>query len=113
MRSSSTTAASTNFLSAANSGLTPTYVSLDQPGRVGAAATITAPVVVDYRNNLWTLNPTAPGPAAVTFANTRTASPAPVGGDLKVASFNVLNYFTTLGATPPAACPTRTARVTR
>jgi predicted extracellular nuclease len=30
-----------------------------------------------------------------TQTNPRTAAPAPVGGDLKVASFNVLNYFTT------------------
>lgn len=89
---------STNFLSAANTALAPTYVSLTSPVRVGAAATITAPVIVDYRNNLWTLNPTSPGPAAVTFENDRTAAPEPVGGDLRVASFNVLNYFTTLGA---------------
>ncbi|GEL99650.1 ExeM/NucH family extracellular endonuclease [Cellulomonas terrae] len=90
---------STNFLSAANSGLTPPYVSLANPVRVGAAATITAPVVVDFRNNVWKLNPTVPGPASVTFENDRTTAPTAVGGDLKVASFNVLNYFTTLGAT--------------
>ncbi|MBO3103053.1 ExeM/NucH family extracellular endonuclease [Cellulomonas fengjieae] len=88
---------STNFLSAANSGLTPPYVSLTNPVRVGAAANLTAPVVVDFRNNVWKLNPTAPGPASVTFENDRTAAPSEVGGDLKVASFNVLNYFTTLG----------------
>ena len=35
----------------------------------------------------------------MTFENDRTTAPAAVGGDLKVASFNVLNYFTTLGAT--------------
>lgn len=32
-------------------------------------------------------------------ANARPASPAPVGGTLKVASFNVLNYFNTIGST--------------
>jgi 5'-nucleotidase len=96
--------ASTNFLSAANTGLTPPYVSLADPVRVGAAATITAPVVVDYRNNLWKLNPTLPvdaaNPASVpaTFEDDRTAAPEDVGGDVTVASFNVLNYFTTLGA---------------
>jgi hypothetical protein len=31
-------------------------------------------------------------------ANPRTAAPEPIAGRLKVASFNVLNYFTTLGA---------------
>ncbi|WP_421741820.1 ExeM/NucH family extracellular endonuclease [Cellulomonas sp.] len=96
---------STNFLSAANSGLTPPYVSLTNPVRVGAAATITAPVVVDFRNNMWKLNPTSPGPAAVTFENDRTAAPAEVGGDLKVASFNVLNYFTTLGSATSTCQP--------
>lgn len=37
---------------------------------------------------------------APAFVNTnpRTAAPAPIAGGLKVASFNVLNYFTTLGA---------------
>ncbi|MFF1528766.1 ExeM/NucH family extracellular endonuclease [Cellulomonas sp. NPDC058312] len=96
--------ASTNFLSAANSGLTPPYVSLTNPVRVGAAATFTAPVVVDYRNNAWKLSPTVPVDAAnpatspVTFEDDRTPAPEDVGGDVTVASFNVLNYFTTLGA---------------
>ncbi|MDY7225087.1 ExeM/NucH family extracellular endonuclease [Hyalangium rubrum] len=31
-------------------------------------------------------------------SNPRTAAPAPIAGGVKVASFNVLNYFTTLGA---------------
>jgi 5'-nucleotidase len=91
-----------NFLSAANSGLTPPYVSLDDPVRVGAAVTFTEPVIVDYRNDAWKLNPThqvtASGPKPVTFEHTRTAAPENVGGDLKLATFNVLNYFTTLGA---------------
>ncbi|MEN0129745.1 MAG: ExeM/NucH family extracellular endonuclease [Brevundimonas sp.] len=93
--------ATTNFLSAANQSLTPPYISLDHPVRVGAAATLEAPVIVDFRNNVWKLNPTSPGAAPVEFANTRTAHPVDVGGDLKIASFNVLNYFTTLGAGTP------------
>lgn len=94
--------ASTNFLSSASSGLTPPYVSLDEPVRVGAAAVFTEPVVVDYRNSAWKLNPTRPLVAGeadpVTFADTRTAEPQDVGGDVQVATFNVLNYFTTVGA---------------
>lgn len=97
--------ASTNFLTAATSGLTPPYVSLAAPVRVGAAATFTAPVVVDYRGGLWKLNPTEPVVAAdpasspVSFENDRTAAPEGLGAaDVTVASFNVLNYFTTLGA---------------
>ncbi|MCM0639222.1 ExeM/NucH family extracellular endonuclease [Cellulomonas wangsupingiae] len=93
--------ASTNYLGAGNGGLTPPYVSLENPVRVGAAVQVTQPLVVDYRNKAWKLNPTsqvvAGGPAPVTFEDDRTAAPEPVGGDLSVASFNVLNYFTTLG----------------
>ncbi|WP_118766273.1 ExeM/NucH family extracellular endonuclease [Cellulomonas rhizosphaerae] len=94
--------ATTNFLSAANQNLVPPYISLTNPVRVGAAATFTKPVIVDYRNDVWKLNPTAPvstGGSPATFENDRTAAPENVGGDLKIASFNVLNYFTTLGAT--------------
>jgi len=130
--------ASTNFLSAANTGLTPPYVSLVNPVRVGAIAEFNRPVVVDYRNNTWKLNPTTQVTSTTadadrtTFKNTRTTAPdaaALQGADLTVASFNVLNYFTTLGAdtvasfnvlnyfttsgpTPPGARPTRTAPVT-
>jgi len=97
--------ATTNFLSAANQSQTPPYVSLTNPVRVGASVTFTDPVVVDYRNDTWKLNPTAQvvagGDAPVTFENDRPAAPESVGGDLKVASFNVLNYFTTLGASTP------------
>ncbi|GCE76773.1 ExeM/NucH family extracellular endonuclease [Cellulomonas biazotea] len=103
--------ATTNFLSAANQSQTPPYVSLTNPVRVGAAATFTAPVVVDYRNNAWKLNPTsqyvAGGTAPATFENDRTASPQDVGGDVQVASFNVLNYFTTLGAQGASCVPFR------
>ncbi|WP_374225988.1 ExeM/NucH family extracellular endonuclease [Cellulomonas sp. PS-H5] len=104
--------ASTNFLSAANTGLTPPYVSLENPVRVGAAATFTDPVVVDYRNSAWKLSPTLPLDAAnpggypATFENDRTAAPEGVGeADVTVASFNVLNYFTTLGADTASCLP--------
>ncbi|WP_236944966.1 ExeM/NucH family extracellular endonuclease [Kocuria flava] len=35
--------------------------------------------------------------APVVAENTRTAAPEPVGGDVQLATFNVLNYFTTTG----------------
>ncbi|WP_230297784.1 ExeM/NucH family extracellular endonuclease [Actinomyces provencensis] len=95
--------ATTNFLTAANSALTPPYISLENPVRVGAPVTFTAPVIVDYRNSTWKFNPThrvtdTSDNAPATFADTRTAAPEAVGGDISLASFNVLNYFTTLGA---------------
>ncbi|RIH78721.1 Lamin Tail Domain protein [Calidithermus terrae] len=38
------------------------------------------------------------GPVSFASANPRPAAPEAVGGSLRVASFNVLNYFTTLGS---------------
>ena len=96
-----------------NADLTPAYVSNTKPVRVGEAASFTAPVVVDYRFSLWRFQPTAQvvGPdnatSPVSFENTRTAAPDTADinqlgtADLKVASFNVLNYFTDLGDQDP------------
>ncbi len=50
--------------------------------------------VLDYSFGLYRVQPTAG--ATYTDTNPRTAVPDNVGGNLKVASFNVLNYFTTL-----------------
>ena len=94
--------ASINFNSNANKGIPLPYLSTTAPVRVGAPVTFTAPVVVDYRNELWSLQPTqqltvenAASVQPATFANTRESAPKNVGGDLQIASFNVLNYFTT------------------
>ncbi|WP_035833436.1 ExeM/NucH family extracellular endonuclease [Jonesia quinghaiensis] len=93
--------ATTNFFS--TKAATPPYISLDEPFRVGAPVVFDEPVVVDYRNNLWKLNPTAqalPGEEPASAKNTRTAGPDAKSlgdADLTVASFNVLNYFTTTG----------------
>jgi len=47
----------------------------------------------------WRLRPVAGKDYAFTRANPRTAKPTDVGGSLRVASFNVLNYFTTIDET--------------
>lgn len=53
--------------------------------------------VLDYRFDTWAVQPTQG--AQYTPLNTRADNPVPdVGGTTKVASFNVLNYFTTLGS---------------
>lgn len=52
--------------------------------------------VMDYSFDLYRIQPT-PG-ADYNNANPRTGAPDPVGGNLKVASFNVLNYFTALNS---------------
>jgi 5'-nucleotidase len=96
-----------------NGGLTPAYLSTTAPVRVGEPATFASPVVVDYRFKLWRFQPTAPvvGPdnsgSPVSFANTRTSAPDATKinrlgtADLRVASFNVLNFFTDLGDQNP------------
>ncbi|WP_241520171.1 ExeM/NucH family extracellular endonuclease [Bifidobacterium catulorum] len=79
------------------------YLSNEQPVRVGEKVTFTKPVVFDYRNNAWKFQPTTrlTGDNAdaqpVTFSNTRTDTPdlKAVGGDVKLGTFNVLNYFST------------------
>jgi 5'-nucleotidase len=96
--------ASTNYLSPANQSKPLPWLTLAAPVRIGAPVTFTRPVILDYRNGLWKLQPTAeltPAVAAdvqpATFANTRTAAPARVGGNIRIATFNVLNYFPTTG----------------
>lgn len=96
--------ASLNFLSTAKDVPLP-YLSLTDPVRVGAAVTFETPVILDFRNNAWKFQPTeqltvdnADTIQPATFENTRTEAPAPVGGNVKISSFNVLNYFTTTAA---------------
>jgi 5'-nucleotidase len=96
--------ASINFNTQANRATPLPYLTVGTPVRIGAAVTFTSPVVVDYRFDAWNLQPTqqlTPENAAAvqpaTFENTRTPAPIPVGGDATVASFNVLNYFSTTG----------------
>ncbi|MGJ9556362.1 ExeM/NucH family extracellular endonuclease [Actinotignum sp. GS-2025b] len=76
------------------------------PVRVGAAATLQGGLIMDFRNNSWKLKPRFPvtledgtdrSTEVVTFENTRAAAPGNLGGDISLASFNVLNYFTSLG----------------
>jgi len=82
--------------------------------RVGAEATLHQPVILEYRFSTWRFQPQTPlfgnGDAVATFANTRPANETaqPVGGDLQIATFNVLNYFNTTGeaydALPNTGC---------
>ena len=76
---------------------TAPYLTPTTPVRVGDVLDFTAPLVLGFGNASWRLQP-ADGTAAGTFApqNTRPASPEPVGGDVQVGAFNVLNYFLTL-----------------
>jgi len=44
----------------------------------------------------WRIRPTAANPAVFTVENPRPTTPPSVGGNIRVASFNILNYFTTI-----------------
>lgn len=76
------------------------WLTKDHTVRVGAGVTFDEPVVLDYRFG-WKLQPQrqveGKPTGLVTFEQDRPSAPAPVGGDLKLATFNVLNYFTTFG----------------
>ncbi|MFC7485589.1 ExeM/NucH family extracellular endonuclease [Knoellia sp. CPCC 206453] len=76
--------------------LTPTHTM-----RVGAGITFTKPVVFTFGFNAWRILPQAQVVGAPTGAlaieQTRPAAPENVGGDLKLATFNVLNFFPTTG----------------
>lgn len=80
------------------------YLSAQTPMRTGSQVTFHSPVVLDYRYQ-WNFQPvgqvvgTADPDNPVTGENDREATAPYVGGDLQLASFNVLNYFTDLGVT--------------
>jgi 5'-nucleotidase len=98
--------ATTNFFTTGKNVPLP-WLTQDHQIRVGAPATFAEPMVLDYRNALWKLQPTSQltgsGEPPVSFGHDRTDAPAPVGGDVQIASFNVLNYFPTTGADYVAA----------
>jgi uncharacterized protein len=52
--------------------------------------------IMDFRFGAYRIQPV--GQLSFDHTNPRTAGPAPIGGNLKVASFNVLNYFNGNGA---------------
>jgi len=92
--------ASTVFDRAGSPG-TPPFITRKSDVRVGDTARLTEPVVVDWRNGAWTFTPTRPTAAGDEVATIKDRDPEEVPnvkGDVSVASFNVLNYFTTLGA---------------
>ncbi|PYF98427.1 5'-nucleotidase [Georgenia satyanarayanai] len=88
------------------------YLDPEDPVRVGAPVEFERPVILDYRRTIanqdstWNLQPQTRLTGAdagdvqpISWENTRPSAegPAEVGGDVTVATFNVLNYFTSLG----------------
>ncbi len=97
-----------NFLGNAAAKATPLpYLSKATPVSVGATAKFNQPVILDWRNDTWKFQPTThltdANKAAVqpaTFKQPKQAAPS-VRGDIKISSFNVLNFFTTTGDKVP------------
>ena len=93
------------------------YATPDAPIRNGATvAWPQAPYVLSYGFDDWRLHPTLPidastpaGQKAAFTGVERPTAPEPVGGDLQVGAFNVLNYFTTLTSVDPDARGAATA----
>ncbi|ALC06713.1 hypothetical protein CDES_11795 [Corynebacterium deserti GIMN1.010] len=79
--------------------------------RAGDQVEFQAPVIFDYRFDLWKYQPTLPvtgntpgDQLPITWEDSREAELASidnVAGDYHIASFNVLNYFTSLGMNEP------------
>lgn len=95
--------ATVNFLKADKDIPLP-YLSKEDPVRVGAQANFTSPVVLGFDHEKWRFQPTtrltgdnAEAVQPTYFTDTRTDAPEAVGGQVSLASFNVLNYFTTTG----------------
>lgn len=78
--------------------LQPPYLTLNDPVRVGDTAVL-EPVVLHQGFGSYRLQPSDGTADGMTFTatNPRPEAPAAVGGDLKIADFNVLNYFVTFG----------------
>lgn len=76
------------------------YLTRGKGVTIGDSAKLTEPVVIDFRNDTWKFNPTraiTPKDPVATIEHRATPKAPKAGGDVSVASFNVLNYFTTLG----------------
>ena len=81
------------------------YLANGAPARVGYHVTFTKPVVLESRFGSFVFEPTQmtagnPDRSPVTITGERPAAPT-VSGDTKVATFNVLNYFSDLGENEP------------
>ena len=81
------------------------YLANGAPARVGYHLTFTKPVVLESRFGSFVFQPTQmtagnPDRSPVTITGERPAAPT-VSGDTKVATFNVLNYFSDLGENEP------------
>ena len=91
----------TNLLKGAATEVAYAYLANGSLARVGYHVSFTKPVVLEPRHGSFVFQPTSmvaghPDRSPVTITGERP-SPPTVGGDTRVATFNVLNYFSDLG----------------
>lgn len=92
-----------NYSNSSYTGDPLPWLTPGNPVSVGSKVLFHAPVILDYRYSLWNFQPaqqvTGDGSAVATFTDTRTQNqrPAGVGGDIRLATFNVENYFPMTG----------------
>ena len=80
----------------------PPYFAADGTLRAGDTV-VMLQGALDYGFSVYRIQPTEE--VSFTRVNERTEAPADVGGSLTVASFNVLNYFTTIDTGAPICGP--------
>ena len=91
----------TNLLKGAATEAAYAYLANGSPARVGYHVSFAGPVVLEPRHGSFVFQPTSmvaghPDRSPVTITGQRPSAPT-VGGDTRVATFNVLNYFSDLG----------------
>ena len=91
----------TNLLKGAATEVPYAYLANGAPARVGYHVSFDGPVVLEPRHGSFVFQPTSmvaghPNRSPVTITGQRPGAPT-VGGDTRVATFNVLNYFSDLG----------------
>ncbi len=92
-----------NYMNNATAKASPLpYLSAKEPHRTASQLTFTKPVILDYRFQ-WNFQPTGQVIGAtspfdpIASENDRERTVPGVGGNLQIAAFNVLNYFSDLG----------------
>ena len=91
----------TNLLWGAATGVPYAYLANGAPARVGYHVSFDESVVFEPRHGSFVFQPTSmvaahPDRSPVTITGQRPTAPT-VGGNIRVATFNVLNYFSDLG----------------
>lgn len=94
---------SLNYSTGANANTPLPWLTPTNPVSIGSKVSFHQPLILDYRFSLWNLQPrqqvTDDGSSVATFSDTRSGNqqPAAVGGTVRLATFNVENYFPMTG----------------